>query len=160
MTTLPKYRYNGARALILLHDLYLRSFLETWKQAKELDVKLPETSDTDYISLEALLLHVLRSSRGYILWICEKLGLVPPEIDPPPALDKIVENSKSYIEHVLNGWKLPLADVEENLFFKDVYTSNWGTGYCIEAMLEHAVMHPIRHEFQLIELMKAQKLSK
>lgn len=156
MTTLPKYRYNGARALVLLHDLHLRSFFETWKQAKEFGVKLPETSDTDYASIEALLLHVLRSSRGYILWICEKLKLVLPDIDPPPVVDKIVENSESYLEHVLNGWKLPLTDVEEALFFTDVFTSNWGTGYCIEAMLEHAVMHPIRHEFQLRRLIEAQ----
>jgi hypothetical protein len=27
---------------------------------------------------------------------------------------------------------------------------------CIDAMLEHAVMHPIRHAFQLEELMRRQ----
>jgi hypothetical protein len=36
---------------------------------------------------------------------------------------------------------------------KGIYPSRWGTEYCIDAMLEHAVMHPIRHEFQLRNLM-------
>jgi hypothetical protein len=47
---------------------------------------------------------------------------------------------------------LQLISIEESKFFDAVYKSNWGTDYCIEAMLEHAVMHPIRHEFQLKEL--------
>ena len=34
------------------------------------------------------------------------------------------------------------------------YPSRWQTRYCIDAMLEHAVMHPIRHAFQLYELIK------
>jgi hypothetical protein len=31
----------------------------------------------------------------------------------------------------------------------------WRTRYCVDSMLEHAVIHPIRHAFQLNELMKA-----
>ena len=38
------------------------------------------------------------------------------------------------------------------------YPSRWQTRYCIDSMLEHAVMHPIRHAFQLEELMH-QRLS-
>ena len=34
------------------------------------------------------------------------------------------------------------------------YPSRWQTRYCIDSMLEHAVMHPIRHAFQLDELIK------
>ena len=35
------------------------------------------------------------------------------------------------------------------------YPSEWQTLYSIDSMLEHAVMHPIRHTFQLEELMRA-----
>jgi hypothetical protein len=34
------------------------------------------------------------------------------------------------------------------------YTSRWGQEYTIGAMLEHAVMHPMRHAFHLDELME------
>ena len=152
MTSLPNYCYNGARALILLHETHLRSFLKTWKEAKELDIKLPETNDTDYESLETLLHHLLRSARGYMFWMCDKLGLDDPQIDRTPAPGYVEDKAEVYLEHLLERYRIPLVDVKEELFFDKVYKSRWGVDYCIEAMLEHAVMHPERHEFQLKNL--------
>jgi hypothetical protein len=34
------------------------------------------------------------------------------------------------------------------------YPSRWKTLYSIDAMLEHAVMHQVRHSFQLEKLMR------
>jgi len=62
----------------------MRSFIETWKKAKEVNVPLPVTDDPFYKSLDTLLYHVLRSSRGYIIWICDKLILPDPGITPAP----------------------------------------------------------------------------
>ena len=38
---------------------------------KKKDIKLPQTEDRDYLSLEHLIHHVLRAARGYIIWMCE-----------------------------------------------------------------------------------------
>ena len=54
-----------------------------------------------------------------------------------------IESAHAYYLHLL---------VE--LFMDKTYTSRWKVEYCIDAMLEHAVMHPIRHEFQLSNLLK------
>jgi hypothetical protein len=54
MDSLPHYRYRGARALVLLHGAELRRCLTVWRQAKALNVALPETTDEDYASLEHL----------------------------------------------------------------------------------------------------------
>ena len=35
----------------------------------------------------------------------------------------------------------------------DIYTSRWGEPYTVEQMLEHAVVHPMRHRIQLERLM-------
>ena len=56
---------------------------------------------------------------------------------------------------LLEKWRTPLCNVEPKLFEDKNYKSNWGVEYCIDAMLEHAVMHPIRHEFQLKNLINA-----
>ena len=61
------YRYRGARALVLLHDAEMRRCVAVWQEAKVLKLALPETSDEDYASLEHLLLHILRASRGYLV---------------------------------------------------------------------------------------------
>jgi len=153
MDEIPEFKYRGARALVTLHEEYLWSFVEMWRQAHLLEISLPETDDPDYRSMESLLLHVLKSARGYMIWICEQLDLPDPEIHPPPVTEEIEEKIEGYIEYLLDCWRSPLVDVEEERFSRPEYVSNWGIRYCIDAMLEHAVMHPIRHLFQLMELM-------
>jgi len=148
-TQIPEYKYNGARSLIILHEKYINEFFYTWKEAKKLNITLPKTDDSDYKSLESLLKHVLRSSGGYITWICEKLDLPNPKIYETPNIDDIEEKAEEYIIYLLDKWRMPLAKVKETEFHTPAFKSNWGSHYCIDAMLEHAVMHPIRHTFQL-----------
>lgn len=148
MPELENYRYRGARALVLLHEKHLRSFLTTWRQAKAAGVNLPETDHRAYRSLDTILGHVLAAARGYMVWMCKQLSLPDPKIDPIPEDDELEASVDAYLEHLLARWREPLAEVEPARF-DEVYPSNWGVLYCIDAMLEHAVMHPIRHQFQL-----------
>ena len=152
-----KYKYGGARALVALHERSMRSCLVTWKQAKHAGIALPQTTDPAYNSLEALLRHLLNASQGYITWICQNLELPDPGINPIPKIEHIEREVDAFLEHLLKQWRMPLCDIPEERFFDPVYTSRWEVDYCIEAMLEHAVMHPIRHEFQLQNLLEAQK---
>jgi len=147
------YEYRGAKTMVRLHEQQMRKFLETWRLAKEAGVSLPKTDDSDYSSLSHLLRHVCRAARGYLVWMCEVLELPDPEIDPTPEANGIEREAENYIDHLLAQWRDPLADVPEKLFYKPEYLSRWKVKYCIDAMLEHAVMHPIRHQFQLTRLM-------
>ena len=149
---ISKYSYNGATAMVSLQEQHLKSFLEIWRKAKEKNIRLPDTDDEDYESLETLLVHVLRASRGYMTWMCEKLNLPDPKIDPIPNSKEVEQEADSFLEHLIERWRLPLGDIPEELFFDKTYTSRWGADYCIDAMLEHAVMHPIWHEYQLYNL--------
>jgi hypothetical protein len=153
---LKEYKYNGARSLILLHEKYLSSCLKTWQEAKRLGIKLPKTDDGDYQTLETLLRHILRAARGYMTWICAQLDLPDPQIEKTPEADAIESRAEEYVDHLLERWRLPLAEIEEDKFYRPGYKSRWGVDYCIDAMLEHAVMHPLRHEFQLRNLIQAE----
>jgi len=157
MKNLPEYKYNGARALVILHEKNMKSFLTTWKKAKGAKIKLPETDDLDYQSLETILFHVLRASRGYMVWICEKLYLPNPQIEIPPPIADVKNKAGEYLNHLFEKWRQPLVNVPENSFRGTSYKTNWGDDFCIESMLEHAVLHPIRHEFQLNNLIKKSK---
>ena len=143
--------------MVQLHEQHLRTFVKTWRKAKELNIKLPETTDTDYQSLETLLRHVLRAARGYMTWMCEKLDLPDAAIDPAPEAEKIVSVLDAYIEHLIERWKHPLKNVAAEKFEDKLYTARWGVDYCMDAMMEHAVMHPIRHEFQIKNLIENQQ---
>lgn len=148
------YRSRAVRAMVLLHEEHLRRFMATWRRALAASVSLPETEDPAYISLEDLGRHVLKSAGGYMVWMCEVLELPDPGIKAAPDAAAIVREAEEYMEHVLERWWAPLCDVGNERLETPEYPSHWQTRYCIDAMLEHAVMHPIRHAFQLEELMK------
>lgn len=131
----------------------MRRFLFVWNQARAASVVLPQTEDPAYASLDHLLHHVLRAARGYMTWICEVLELPDPEIQLPPDPAVLSAEANSYMEHILERWRTPLQSVGDDRLETPEYPSRWRTRYCIDAMLEHAVMHPIRHAFQLDELM-------
>lgn len=152
---LPPYADRGAAALVALHDQELRRFIQVWKEANATGaMALPKTDDPSYASMAALLRHVLRSARGYMTWMCEKLELPDPDIMATWEEYEIEAKADSYLEHLLEKWAKPLAEVPEEAFSDKTYLSRWKVPHTIEEMLEHAVVHPMRHSYQLQNLMK------
>lgn len=156
---LGDYKSRGARALVLLHEHHMRRCVKVWKQAKAANIKLPETDDENYRSLETLLEHILRSAGRYMVSICKNLELPDPDIEPVPDISTIEAEADRYLEHVLDRWRLPLVHVPDEELEPAPETYFPGMPYWIDAMLEHAVMHPIRHTFQLTELIQRQAKS-
>jgi hypothetical protein len=144
--------YPGAEALVELHENYLRSFLEEWRWAKRKGVSLPETEDSAYRSLETLLLHVMSCASRYIKWSAEALGLPPPEQMELPGEDEIEAAAGQVMEVILEAWRMPLSHLPASAFDAGGHEAWWGAPYSVDAMLEHAVMHPLRHEWQLRKL--------
>ena len=149
------YQYTGAAACIRLHEDALRAFWKVWQRAQEQGVALPSTEDADYASLDHLLRHVLGAARGYMVWMCQVLGEPDPLIEEAPPVDRIAREGAPFLEHVLGRWQGRLSEVPEKRFHREVFDSTWGVPYCVDAMLEHAVMHPIRHAHQLERLLGA-----
>jgi len=154
MTADLQYRSRAVRAMVLLHEEHLRRFLPIWRQALATSVSLPATDDPNYASLDALGRHVLRAARGYLVWICNVLTLPDAGVRPVPDADTIVRDADEYMEHVLERWRAALTEVRDEQLQTPEYLSTWKVLYSVDAMLEHAVMHPIRHTFQLDELMR------
>jgi len=155
MENLSEFRHRGVAALVALQGIHLQNFYNTWKEAAENEIILPQTTDPDYKSLDTLLFHVFNSSKNYVLWICRNLNIPMPEIHNVPNVAVIRKNASLYLEHLSGEWKNPLKVLDEKALDK-VFKSNSGIDTSIEAMLEHAVMHPIRHEYQLKNLIQAQ----
>lgn len=155
MNTLPEYQYGSARTMVNLHGQYLQTFLTVWKKAKAVDLVLPETDHPGYASMDALLSHIFNAARSYMVWMAQKLALPDPEIDEIPSLAEVAAEADNYLAHLTQKWRTPLADVPVERFGDQAYRSNWGVLFCIDSMLEHAVMHAILHRVQLEELLEA-----
>ena len=149
---LGTYRSRAARALVLMHDREMRSFVGVWRRALATGVTLPETDDEDYRSMEALLRHVLRASRFYVTWMSKNLDRPGPEIRAVP--DSLTEESvvDEFLEHLLERWRAALETVSSEALEGKEWPAPWGANFTIDSMLEHAVLHPMRHGFQLAEL--------
>ncbi len=146
--------YSGATALTTLHERHLREFLEVWRAAVERGVELPATDDPNYASMETLLAHVLGAAASYLNWICAQLGLPPRMAEDRPAPEGLGARAGAYLDSLLEAWSRPLEGLTEERAYAPAHTSRWGPPYCLDAMLEHAVMHPLRHTHQLRRLMR------
>ena len=154
MSSNLQYRSRAVRAMVLLHEEHLRRFVHIWRVALASSMRLAPTDDPAYASLETLGRHVLSAAGGYMIWVYEVLALPDPGIRSAPDASAIVRDADDYMEHVLERWRAPLGEVPNEELEAPGYLSRWQTRYCIDSMLEHAVMHPIRHAFQLDELIK------
>jgi uncharacterized damage-inducible protein DinB len=145
-----EFRSRGVLALARLHAREMKSVVDVWKQARQRGVPLPETDDPDYESLDHLMRHLLRAARGYLVWICEVLGRPAPALAGAPEAGEVAGEIDRYLELVLAAWNEHLAWMPDGVAGSaETYKSRWGVLYTIESMLEHAVVHPMRHRIQL-----------
>jgi hypothetical protein len=73
-------------------------------------------------------------------------------IEPAPGVHTVEKDVEGFLEHLLARWRLPLTRVEEKRFGETCKT-RWGQDMSCESMLEHAVVHSMRHSFQLEQIM-------
>ena len=151
--SIDAWTYRGVRALVILHERELLAFLAAWKGARARNVSLARTRYPAATSLEDILVHVLHWARDYLVWCCEKLKLPDPECAAVPGAAVVSEESDSYVSHLLARWRQPFREVEDESFYEPQYRTRWGSTLPVEALLEHAVVHPMRHRLQLEELM-------
>jgi len=145
-----EFKSRAVQSLVELHDKELRAFVATWRRLVASGKPMPEArGDASYQSAEHLVAHVQGAARSYLLWI--RLQLEKPIEDLPLTRDPavIVPRLDAFLEETLDGWRRHLAPLEDEELAPRQYISRWGEPHTIEQMLEHAVVHPMRHRIQL-----------
>lgn len=107
------------------------------------------TSDDTCRSAQTIMTHVVRAAYGYADYIRAQISLAS---ERPP--NKLLSHSESleqleaalrYTAETLEGrWGM-----SEEEIMKIVIKSPWGVVYDLEQMLEHAIVHILRHRRQL-----------
>jgi len=155
---MPVFKSNAVRSCVELHEIELDRFYYTWEAFRASGAMLPETDDPSYGSVDDLGGHVFRSARNYLTWIGECVGRPVADLDSDTDRVSIARQGRAFVDQVLAGWRRHLALLEDKELAPAVYQSRWGEGYNIEQMLEHAVVHPMRHRIQLERLLRAHGL--
>lgn len=147
------FQSRGVRALVKLQMQEMQLLFRVWKRAKRAGVKLPATRDPAYKDLDLLMRHPLRSCRGYMTWLCEVLGRPEAVVPDAPEPKHVAAKGAVYLKTLERAWEKHLAWMPGRVLDSTkVYKSRWGAPMTIEAMFEHALAHPMRHRFQLEEL--------
>jgi len=115
----------------------------------------PKTTDENCKSFQAILSHVVSSANGYATSIHNYKGL---QIQRPAktfhltvkAYLKDLDNVFAYTESVFT--QLQDADLEQHDDSLKI-KAGWGQSYDIEQMMEHAIVHVLRHRRQIEKLM-------
>ncbi len=148
------FRSNAVRNCVELHEIEINRFYEVWEAFRASGTPLPETSDPSYKSPDHLGGHVFRAARNYLTWIGVCVKRPVADLDPETDLVRIARKGRPFLDEVLAAWRRHLSMLEDaELTPTTYYKSRWGEDYNIEQMLEHAVVHPMRHRIQLERLM-------
>jgi len=141
--------------LVALMDEYrraaidLKEILEYLPPSYFLVILDPDTKDEDCRSIKTVIEHVLRSGYGYANYIAKgaQISHNQPTININEPKNGIVQIDKmlDYTEKILSQiWHLPTEKIEAF-----TYKSKWGPSFDIEQLLEHAIVHILRHRRQI-----------
>lgn len=127
----------------------LKSILEDLSQEDFVLIRDTQTQDEDCRSIQTIMRHVVQSGYTYANYILSVFSDEWKEYKQPitdPAMS-IVELDKmlAYTDRCLQDkYDLPLDQIESWTFH-----SRWNVDYDIEQLLEHAIVHILRHRRQI-----------
>ena len=150
-----QYRNNGAiGALLDEYEKALKELIITIQgisYAQLIEVVDPKTDDKDCKSVSAILAHIIESGFVYVIeirkWLGEEIlykdNAVLNSIEEyTDALKKMFEFNEKLFQDYPN---LVLYEHDSN---KKI-TTRWGQQYDINQLVEHAIMHILRHRRQI-----------
>ena len=127
----------------------LRRLAEQIPEADAVRVVDPATEDEDCRSVQTIMSHVVNAGYGYADLLRKSFSV--PSTRPPRALLSPREYLEqlgavlAYTAETLEGrWQMPYEEVS-GTFIK----AGWGPTYDVEQLLEHAVVHVLRHRRQI-----------
>lgn len=150
-----EFRSRAVMSLVELHERELHSFLEVWKRFVAAGRPMPEAhGDESYENRERLAGHVLMAARGYLTRIGEWVGRPVSDVDASQDPYEVVKRASEFSEEVLAAYRRHLSSITTEELEPQVHRTRWGDLMSVENLLEHAVVHPMRHRIQLERILE------
>ena len=148
------FRSRAVLSLTELHERELRAFVPVWQKFVASGAPMPEAhGDADYENADRLMAHVQGAARSYLMWMWEVLERPIEGLLFTRDAAVIMPKFDTFMEETLDAWHRHQASLEDAHLSAKQYLSRWGEPHTIEQMLEHAVVHPMRHRIQLERLL-------
>lgn len=120
-----------------------------------------KTTDDDCRSIQTISRHVIRSGYAYANYILNALGItaefpIADEMKIKKAEDATNEIRKMIEYNLHNLYEVNREKIEVNMFSIE-FTTRWGEEFNFEQILEHAVVHILRHRRQIEKFIRIMK---
>jgi uncharacterized damage-inducible protein DinB len=156
-----EFQSRAVRSLVELHEKEMRSFLEVWKRFVAANLPMPDAhGDPDYENREKLAGHVLMAARGYLRRIGIWLDRAPSGLDDSEDANEIAARAPQFLDNVLAAYRRHLAGVTHEEMEAYIHHTRGGQLMNVELLLEHAVVHPMRHRIQLERMLEGKATAK
>ena len=108
-----------------------------------------QTKDEDCRSVQTIMSHVVRAGYGYADYIREQLPLAstrpqPKLLSRQESLEQLEAALRYTIETLDGRWEMSAEEISSI-----VINSRWGAVYDLDGLLEHAIVHILRHRRQI-----------
>jgi uncharacterized damage-inducible protein DinB len=120
----------------------------------------PDAEDPDSRSIQAVMNHVINSGYGYIKYIAEALGIKDKReksesVEIDSAVIARIELRKMLEHNIRVFYEQNPGTIEKN--WDTNFTVPWKWQYNVEQMLEHAIVHILRHRRQVEKMIEKMK---
>jgi uncharacterized damage-inducible protein DinB len=144
---------NGAIGALM--DEYERAALELTRLVEQIPdddftrIVDSQTKDEDCRSVQTIMSHVVRAGYGYADYIREQLSIASTRPQPKllscqESLEQLEAALRYTIETLEGRWEMSAEEISGI-----VINSRWGVVYDVEGLLEHAIVHLLRHRRQI-----------
>jgi uncharacterized damage-inducible protein DinB len=108
-----------------------------------------QTRDEDCRSVQTIMSHVVRAGYGYADYLREQLSIVstrpqPKLLSRQESLEQLEAVLRYTVETLDGRWEMSGEEIS-----RIVIKSRWGAVYDIEGLMEHAIVHILRHRRQI-----------
>ena len=145
---------GGIKALLDEYKKAINELIVVLKPLTETSLAIivdDKTSDADCQSIQTILSHVVCSGYGYTIYIENFMGLNKPrpQKETFEHVDQYIAQLNLMFAYCENCFiAAPNLAIEQMDNAKKI-TTNWGQQYDIEQLLEHAIVHILRHRRQI-----------
>ena len=148
--SLKDYRLGAVGSILDEYERAISDLKSVLKNINTEDYKQIVKGESEHChSIEVIMNHVIRAGYGYSNYIRNALSLesLPiadrkiPQNEISAEIDKMMDYSNEIFE---NGQSITDKELE-GVYFK----TNWGVRYNIDQLMEHAIVHVLRHRRQI-----------
>ena len=148
------YRTGAMGAILDEYERALNKIVELVKpvtQENYTKIMDEETEDIDCKSIETIINHVVNAGYGYSFYIRKRANQdVTRKYVEIQSVDEIAEKATTMFDYVVDTSESLDFDLSDDKNWMDfIFRAPWAGIYDLEQILEHAIVHILRHRRQV-----------